>query len=55
VPHFPVLLKASPNAFPLSWTDAVFNSQLNRVDWMFTFARAAYNMMRIRNLTAQTV
>jgi len=26
-----------------------------RVDWMFTFALAAYNLVRIRNLTAQTV
>jgi len=25
-----------------------------RVDWMFTFALAAYNLVRIRNLTAQT-
>ena len=26
-----------------------------RVDWMFTFALAAYNLVRIRNLSAQTV
>src|SRR2546428_3224124 len=26
-----------------------------RVDWMFTFALAAYNLVRIRNRTAQTV
>jgi transposase len=26
-----------------------------RVDWMFTFALAAYNLVRIRNLTAPTV
>src|SRR5213594_873802 len=26
-----------------------------RVDWMFTFALAAYNLVRIRNLTTQTV
>jgi transposase len=26
-----------------------------RVDWMFTLALAAYNLVRIRNLTAQTV
>src|SRR5467141_1396424 len=26
-----------------------------RVDWMFTFALAAYNLVRIRNLTVQTV
>jgi transposase len=26
-----------------------------RVDWMFTFALAAYDLVRIRNLTAQTV
>jgi Transposase DDE domain len=26
-----------------------------RVDWMFTFALAAYNLVRIRNLTAQAV
>jgi Transposase DDE domain len=26
-----------------------------RVDWMFTFALAAYNLVPIRNLTAQTV
>jgi transposase len=26
-----------------------------RVDWTFTFALAAYNLVRIRNLTAQTV
>ena len=28
---------------------------MRRVDWMFTFALAAYNLVRIRNLTAQTV
>jgi len=28
---------------------------LARLDWNFTFALAAYNLMRIRNLTASTV
>ena len=28
---------------------------LGKVDWVFTFACAAYNLVRIRNLTTQPV
>ena len=36
-------------------TRKVRHRGLPRVDWNFTFALAAYNLVRIRNLTASTV
>ena len=33
---------------------ARYNRKLPRVDWIFTFALAAYNLVRIRNLALAT-